>query len=361
MVTYTGLGDNLYRTFGVKVDAPADQVLMWIVDGTDRIPFIDMTEDAGNGNFRINNYTPATTEDRRTENQVHFLTRSGDATLRAGTSDLSTFTITPFPSNATDTSRVLQIETDVFLNGSDTQAGHILDIALPADNTAQARQTAQSSVYLGPLYQNRTVTVTLAYVLRVSGSDLLIDIQLVTAPSDVTIQLNDVATLLNYTAPADVARVDNFVIFQNESGNYTFTGENELLVTFQPHTFDGAMAAVAGAIGATGSASLMNDITVPQPAHSFESVEIPDQTAVTGFEFRTFSPEHFLIHRDVGNLLGRRATQWCYGLALLRAVTEHAVTEPVDFTQGVVLIAPNSTRYKLTVDNAGTLKTEVVT
>ena len=358
VVTYTGLGTSQFRGFGFKVTGPADQVLMWIVDGTERIPFVDMT---AAGNFRLNNYTPATTEDQRTENQLHELTRTGDTILRPGTSDTSTYTITNFPANATDTSRRLQVVTDVLLNGTDTLAGHFVDITLPADNTAQLRQTVDSSVYLGPLYNNRTVTVTLAYTLRVSGADLVIDISLVTAPSDVTIRLDDVDVLLSYTAPADVARVDNFVAFNAGTGAYTFTGENELIFNLAPHTFDNNMEAIGAAIGATGSATQFNNVDLPTPAHSFESVEIPDTTALSGFEFRTYSGTHYLSHSEVAHLLERRAMQWCYGLALLNAVTEHAVTEVIDFTQGIVLISPNSTRYKVTVADDGTLKTEVVT
>ena len=354
VVTYTGLGDNLYRTFGFKVTAAANQVLMWLVDGSTRIPFIDMTSA---GKFRINSYTNETAEDQVITNQAHFLTRSGDTTLRPGTDDTSTYTITAFPANATNTSRFLDFETDILVNGTDTLAGHLFSVSLPADNTAQGRQTVSGTGNLGPLYGNRQIPITIAYELRVSGGDLLVDLQLVSAPSDVTIQLASVSTLLNYTAPGATTRVDNYVVFNDGGGDYTFTGENELLVTFQPHSSLGFNTAVGAAIGTSGAATEFNDINVPINAHIFESVEIPDQTALSGFEFRTFSPDHYLIHRDVANLVTRRATQWCYGLALNRAITEHAVTSVVDFTSGIILTSPDSTRWLLEVDNSGTLKT----
>lgn len=334
----------------------SEQVLMWIVDGSEVIPFVDMT---ASGNFRINHYTPATTEDQVITDRPFFLTRSGDTILTSDGGTTSTYTVSAFPASADHQSRFLQIETDVLVNGTDTGAGHFLDITVPADNTDQDEQTVQSTVNLGPLHGNRSVTVTVGYALRISGSDQLIDFRLLAAPSDVTIRLDNVVAYLSYTAPSAVARVDDFQAFNDGLGAYTFTGENELLVTFQPSTLNNSMDAVAGAITAAGAVTLMNDITVPEPQNSFEAVRIPDTTAISGFEFRTFSPVHFLIHRDLGNLLPRRATQWCYGLALLQAITERVINQPIDFTQGLVLTAPDNGRWLLTVDNTGTLKTEV--
>ena len=353
VVTYTGLSENLHRAFGFKVTAPDDEVLMWIVDGSTRIPFIDITSA---GNVRINNYRSETTQGDHVTNQLHALTRtSGDEFISTATDSVSTFTITNFPSGATETSRSMQIEIDVAVNGTDTLAGHFQDIQLPADNTAQARQTFDASIPLGPLHGNRTVNVTIGYELRVSGSDLLIDFTLVSAPSDVTVRMNDVYTYLSYTPAATTTRVDNFVAFNDEGGTYTFTGEIDFIVSFQPHQFDNAMAAVAGAITSTGTVTLFNDITVPQPAHSFDSVEIPDD-----INFVTILPDHYFIHRDIGALLPRRGTKWAYGLALLEEVTEQQITEQVDFTQGIVLIdTVTSDRYLVTIAN-GTLKHEII-
>ena len=324
VITYTGLGDNLYRSFGIKVGAPADQVLMWLVDGATKIPFIDMT---AAGNFRINSYRNETTQGEPVRNQTHFLTRtSGDALLNTG-GNISTFTIPNYPTGATVASRTMQVDTDIYIGGSDTLAGHLQSIDIPDTNIAQSRQTFDINVGLGPLYNNRSVRATIGYATRVVNDDMVIDFSLISAPSDIHIQMTNVAVFLNYTPAATTARVDNFIAFNDGGGDYTFTGENELLVTFQPHTFDSALAAVGAAIGATGSATQMNDIVVPNPGHSFDSIEVRDDV-----EFRTFSPDHYLIHSDVAHLLTRRATQWCYGLATLRSISELTITEAIDLT-----------------------------
>lgn len=359
VVRYTGLTADLHRCFGFKVSGPADQVLMWIVEDSELVPFVDIT---AAGNFRINNYTPARTENQRVANDFTFLTRtSGDQILRAGDATVSTFTIPNFPANATQTSRFLQIVTDVYLNGSDTLAGHFVRIDLPAENTAAAEQRVDSTVNLGPVYGNRSVTVTLGYTLRVSGSDLLIDVRLISAPSDITIAPENVGVTLDYTAPAAIARVDNYLTFDDGGGTFTFTGEHEFLLCFQPIQNDNAMEAVAVAIDTNGLITQFNDELVIEPENRFEAVETPDQTTFASFEFRTFLPDHFLIHQNLADLIGRRSVQWDYGLAELRSVTEHAFSEAVDFLQGVVLPSPNGTRYVLTVANDGTIKTEVAT
>ena len=356
VVTYTGLGDNLFRTFGFKVNAPADQVLLWIVDGTDRIPYIDMT---AAGNYRVNNYVAATTEDQTVRDQLHTITSTtGQTTLRPGTTDTTTFTITPFPAAARQKSRVLNVNIDIHVNGNDTFAGHLELINLPAENTAQDQQTFTRDIPLGPIHGNRVVRITMGYVLRVSGNDLIMDLQLISAPSDVTVVLDSLIVELNYTAPATTPRVDNFSILQDENGDYTFTGDNEIVITLHPFENLNLINVVPVAVNSSGTFDQLNDANTPIPAHHFGSVEIPDQTALSGFEFRTFAPEHYLSHSDLQTLLGRRTTQWCYGLALLRAITENAVTEEVDFTQGIIIPSPNGTRYKITVADDGTLKTE---
>ncbi len=336
---------------GTESGATADQVLMWIVDGSELIPFVDITS---SGNLRINNYTPSTTEDQVVENQTHFLTRtSGDAVLtQANSASLSTFTLTNFPTDATQKTRLLQVETDVYLSGSNTGAGHFLDITVPAENTAQSTRTVDATANLGPLYGNRNVTITLSYEFRVSGSDLLVDFRLVSAPADVTIELDNVVTLLSYTAPAAVARVDNFVNTTETSSTFTFAGAYEFLISLHPYDALGTMRVVPVAIGSSGTVSLLDDVLVPEPAPGFASVEVPDQTGLSGFEFRTGLADHFFNHDDLTPLLADRATQWFYGLALLRAITENAFTAAVDFTDGIILIgSPNNTRVKLIVDD----------
>lgn len=341
VVTYTGLGTNLYRTFGFKVTAPSDQTLLWLVDGSTRIPYIDVT---ATGNFRINSYRNEIGEDEVITNQSHFLTKTaGPATLAQNDGQVQTFTITNFPANASNTSRTIQVGTDVFLNGVNTQAEHLLTIDLPATNTAQSRRTLDSSIPLGPLHGNRVVNITFGYTLRVSGSDLLIDFNLITAPSDITVDMEDVVVFLNYTAPGAVSRVDNFVNFQDANGDYTFTGENELLVTFHPFQINNLLEAVAAVADSTGNTTEFNDINTPIPAHTFESVEIPNT-----IDFRTFSPTHFLRHSDLSALLGRRNVQWCYGLATLLTVRELSITSAVDFT------APTENTNRLVSVRTGT-------
>ena len=354
VVRYTGLGNSTFRTFSFKVTGPANQVLLWIVDGSEVIPYIDMTS---GGVYRVNNYTPTTTEDQVVSERPVFNTRTGgDEILTRGTGNVSTYTLSNFPANATQTSRYLNFNIDIFVNGSDTQAGDLVIANLPATNAAANQVVLTKDVYLGPLYANRTVRVEIGYTLRVSGGDLLVDFTLVSAPSDVTVRINDVATVLSYTAPAAVARVDNFVTLQDGGGDYTFAGENELLLTFHPFAANSLTNVVPAAINSSGVITELNDRTTPLPA-SFATVEIPDQAALTGFEFRTFAPEHFLVHSDLSHLLLQRTTRWCYGLALLRTVTELAVTSALDFPQGIVLTSPDASRWSLAIDDAGMLVT----
>ena len=335
------------------------QTLLWIVNGSERIPFVDTTT---SGNYRLNNYIAATTQDRAVENESHYITTiSGQQTLRPGTNDTATFTVTPYPASSTQQTRSAQIGLDVLVNGADTQGEHLQFIELPAANTAQDATPFDASIPLGPLYNNRTVNVRMSYAVRISGDDALIDVRLITAPSDVTIRIKDVFVFLSYTAQVAVPRVDNFVILNDGSGDYSYTGTSELLITFHPIANTDIMEVVPVAIlESTSQVTQLNDVNVPQPTHFFESVEIPDTTAFPNFQFRTFSPEHFLIHRDLVALMDRRATQWVYGLALLRAITENAITAQVDFTQGLVLTdTSTSDRYLLSVDN-GQFKHEIL-
>ena len=321
--------------------------LMSLVDDTTLIPFVDVTS---GGTYRINNYRNNTTQGDPVRNQFHRLTlTSGDSVLNTS-GNTSTYTLTNFPAGATATSRTFQIGLDVLVNGADTQAEHLQEIPLPSANTAQPRQTIDASIYLGPLHGNRTVNITIAYVLRVSGSDLLIDVSLVTAPSDVTIRPDNVDVALNYTPAATTTRVDNFITFQDAGGDYTFTGENELLVTFHPFEANNFTSAVGVAADSTGATHEFNDINVPIPPHSFASVEIPDT-----IDFRTFSPVHFLRHSDLSTLLADRNVQWCYGLARLHDIGEFRVTQKVDFLEGIVLIGnTNQTRVNTIVDDSDT-------
>lgn len=354
-VRYTGLGENQYRSFGFRVAGAADETLMWLRDGTTSIPFFRTT---AAGLIQINDYTPATTQDQAVENQTTFLTlTSGTATLTTAAGVVATYTPTAFPASATNAERSMQVGLDVLVNGVDTGAEGLVSFSLPATATAQARQEISHDVFLGPLHGSRTVSVTIGYETRVSGSDLLVDITLVGAPTDVTIRLTDVADLRSYTAPAAVARVDNWRSFGGPSGDYTISGDTNFLFTFQPHNSVHTTEAVGAARNAAGTTVEFNDLTAPLPAAGFDSVEVQTAGQLTGFEFRTFAPDHFLRHSDVAQLLVNSAQQWCYGLAALTANTEHAVTDTVDFTQGIVLTSPDSSRWLITIDDTGTLTT----
>ena len=338
VVTYSGLSENAHRAFGFEVSGPADQVLMWIVDGATRIPYVDIT---AAGLLRINNYSDVTTDGEPVSDQIHFLSRtSGDEFLSVSAGSVSTFTVTAFPVGATNKSRSLQFDIDVAVDGADTQAGTLVSVELPADNTAQVRQTITRSILLGPLHQNRTVSITVGYELRVSGSDLLVDFTLVFAPSDVTVRMGDVAAFLSYVPAATTTRVDNFQSFSDAQGTLTFTGENEFLISFQPHPFDNATNVVAAAIDSAGVTKQLNDLVSPLPAHVFDSVEIPDT-----IEFRTMLPDHFFRHSDLASLLTRRATKWTYGLALLRTVSEARIDDTPRVSSGSGV--PTSTPFRV--------------
>ncbi len=355
-VRYTGLGTNQYRVFGFRVADAADETLMWLREDDVSIPFIRIT---AAGRIQMNNYIPATTTDETQTNQFTFLTlTAGSSTLTTASSSVATYTATPFPASATNTSRSMQVDLDVLVNGVDTQASGFISFDLPDTNTAQARQTISHTINLGPLHGNRAVTVTMGYAFRVSGSDLLIDITYVAGPTDVTISLRDVGDFRTYTAPSAVARVDQWNSFQDGGGDYTVSGDTNFAITFQPHASLNTANALGAARNAAGTTSQFNDISVPLPSGGFDDVEIQTAGALTGSEFRTFAPEHFLLHSDVAALLPNSAQRWCYGLADEQTVTEHAVTEPVEFTQGIILVSPNATRYTLTVADDGTLKTD---
>lgn len=352
VITYTGLSEDLHRAFGFKVNGPANQVLMWLVDGSTRIPYIDMTS---GGNLRVNNYTTETTQGVPVQNETHFLTKTSGDDIVDTSGNISTFTITAFPASATAKSRSLQVGLDVYLNGSNTQAEGLVNIALPAENTAQDRQTIVHDVYLGPLYSNRTVRIELGYTLRVSGSDLLVDFTLVGAPGDISVAPSDVVTLLNYTPASTTTRTDNFVSFDDAGGTYVFAGGQEFLISFQPHHFDNAQAVVAvGRDASTGTVTQLNDLLSPQPSHGFDSVEVPDQVALANFEFRTFLPDHFLVHSDLANLVPNASDKWCYGLALLREVMELAISGQVRFdSDGIIIPSPDQTEWGLGVTDLG--------
>lgn len=344
VVTYSGLSANLHRAFGFKVAAPANQILLWLVDGADRIPFMDIT---AAGRIRINSYTAATVAGQRVENQLTFLSRtSGDEFVTTAAGSLSTFTINAYPSGATNRSRSLQVAANVAVNGVDTQAETFFDIGLPAENTAQPLQTTDVSINLGPLHGNRNVNITVGYTIRVSGQNLLIDFNLVSAPADVSIKFDQVASSLSYTAPATITRTDNFLEFADGLGPHSFSGAAEIIISFQPRTLDNTLAVVGGILS-NGAITLFNDINTPVPANEFDSVEIPDT-----IEFRTMLPDHFFIHSDYNSILPRAAQKWAYGFARLDEKSELRVNGELDFTSFVMVGSPNGTRVRVTMDDS---------
>ena len=353
VVTYTGLGDHLFRTFGLRVSGPADQVLLWYNDGTERIPLIDMT---AAGNYRVNHFTPATTADERVTNQPHSINLiQGTNPLTPGTSAVALFTATPFPTGAANEVRTAQLGLRVFVGGVDSGSGHISEITLPADASDQAEQTFTANIQLGPTHNHRVVTVEMAYSTTDMIGDLHVMLRLLSAPTDVTIQIRNVIVFLSYDVMTTTSRVDNFVAINDRNGTYTFTGENELLISSAPYDSRGVIDVVPVAVDSDGNIDELNDESVPIPQGHFASVTVPAQSALSGFQFRTFAPDHEMRHSELATLLGRRATEWCYGLALARSAGIHAVTETLEFTQSIVLLGnTNNTRVRLTVNDADT-------
>lgn len=348
VITYSGLSNSLQRLFGFKVNAPADQVLMWIVDGSDRIPLVDMTV---GGNYRVNNYTQATTASQPTTETGSLALVSGDTRTIEVNGSNARFIIPDYPAGATVTSRSTQADFDVLVNGVDTGAGHFETFDIPETQVAQDRIQRTFNIYLGPLHGNRSVSVTIDYRFVVAaGPEYRLIFTLQSAPSDVTISVRDVIQTRTYTPAATTTRTDNFVTLQDAGGDYTFTGENELLLSFDPQPQGSTMEVVPAAVDSTGDIDELNDRVVPVPAHGFDSVECPDATTLTNFEFRTARVDHYLRHSDLSTLLADRATQWMYGLARLRTIsTTHAVSEIIDLASGstiggaaITRLAPNA-------------------
>ena len=225
---------------------------------------------------------------------------------------------------------------DVLSNGADTQGEHFETFDVPETATAQDRIQRTFNIYLGRLHGNRTVTVTIDYRFTVpSPTEFRLIFTLQTAPSDVTIRVQDVALTRTYTPAATTTRTDDFEILQDAGGNYTFTGQNELLIAFHPSLVNRTMQVVPAAVDSTGTINELNNRVAPVPAHNFASVEIPDTVALPDFEFRTARVDHYLNHSDLASLLGDRTVQWVYNKAQLRTVaTIHAVSEALDLAAG---------------------------
>ena len=335
--------------------ALADKTLMWIVDGGTNIPFVDITSA---GNIRINNYVPEETTSDIVTDQVHFLTKqSGPATISAGSGN-QRFALTNFPAGATSTSRTLQIDIDVFVNGVDTDASHDQIIELPALNTAQALDTFDASINLGPLHGSRIVNVTVGYEFIVDGPDLDVQLTLVTAPSDVSVNFEgSTAVLLNYTAQNVVARVDNFLNLNSLGGDYTFTGQQEFIISMRPTISSGGhetgyLEVVPVAVGSDGVISQLNDSNIRIPTPLWTDIEVADDIA-----FKTFVADHYFTHAELAGLLQHRTERWAYGLARLQTINSgHSFTQAVDLQSGSTIggspIGPGTVQAELVVYEA---------
>ena len=351
VVRYSGLTNDYRRAFGFKVTAPSDKTLLSLVDGTEVIPYIDMT---AAGNFRVNNYRVGTSPGANVRDEIHFLTRSsGVETLLPGEGTVSTFLVTPYPSGSTARSRTLQIDLESNdANGNPRQSGHLATINLPAENVAQPRRTLVEPV---PIAFGNVPNVTISYETRVVGSDFFVDIRLVSSDSaEISgIRLTNVAARLTYTAASTTTRTDRWIAFTTISANpYVFSGEAELLVSFQPF-FDGNITSIVGVVRESdGNVVQLNDDRSLIP--NIATVEIPDD-----IDFRTLLADHYFIHRDLAHLITRTNTQWVYGLALLREISEYSITGELDFTS-FVMVTPNGRRFRVTMTNAGAFNITVI-
>ena len=336
--------------------ALADKTLMWIVDGGTNIPFVDITSA---GNIRVNNYTPAEEVSTRVDNQAHFLTRaSGDQIVTTAGGSLATFTIPNFPSGATEQLRSLQIGVDVYQQTTDTQAEHLETISIPAINGSQSLQTFDASIPLGPLHGNRVVDVTIGYTFRVVGPDMLVDLTLESAPSGIRVSFdNDTVAFLSYTAQNIVARVDDFRNLNDAAGDYTFTGQQEFILSMRPviggdGEQTGFLEVVPAAVGSDGFIDQLNDTDVRIPTPLWDGIQVADDIG-----FKTFVANHYFRHSEVAGLLQHRTEEWAYGIARLQTINSgHSITEAVDLASGSTIggspIGPGTVQAEVVVYEA---------
>lgn len=336
--------------------ALADKTLMWIVDGGTTIPFVDIT---AAGNIRVNNYTPSETSAQLIDNQVHFLTKqSGPATVSQGSGN-QRFALPNFPSGSTNRSRILEISPEIFVNGVDTGAsGFDPAVNIPTTNTAQALQTVEHTFQLGPLHGNRTVSVTTGYEFIVDGPDLDVRLTVESAPSDVSVNFEgNTAAYLDYTAQNIVARVDNFLNLTDAGGDYTFTGQQEFILSMRPviggdGEQTGYLEVVPAAVGSNGVIDQLNDTNIRIPTPLWDGIEVADDIG-----FKTFVADHYFVHSEVAGLLQHRTERWAYGLARLQTVNAgHSITEAVDLASGSTIggspIGPGTVQAEVVVYEA---------
>jgi hypothetical protein len=322
---YSGLTDDLHRCFGVTVPGPSNTTILSIMDGATAIPFLDMT--AG-GNFRVNDFVPARAQDQQVTGHL------AQATLLSGTGTIavagavSTYTVPAYPANTNNQTRSASVGFDVLVSGSDSLAGGDIALEIPNTVTAQAQRNVDHTFNLG-FPSNRRVDVTIGYEFRVVGPDLVLDLKLVAAPSDITLSVNNVSTFQSYTATSIIPRVDRFTTLRDAQGVFSFTGENEILIAFHPQANNRVEVVPVVIETSTGTITELNDALISVPSPGFDEVRVPDT-----LPFRTFLPDHFLRHTDLSHLLADRATKWVYALARLQEVSQHAFSESVDLAAG---------------------------
>ena len=295
------------------------------MDGATAIPFLDMT--AG-GNFRVNDFVPARAQDQQVTGHL------AQATLLSGTGTIavagavSTYTIPAYPANTNNQTRSASVGFDVLVSGSDSLAGGDIALEIPDTVTAQAQRNIDHTFNLG-FPSNRRVDVTIGYEFRVVGPDLVLDLKLVAAPSDITLSVNNVSTFQSYTATSVIPRVDRFTTLRDAQGVFSFTGENEILIAFHPQANNRVEVVPVVIETSTGTVSRLNDALISVPSPGFDEVRVPDT-----LQFRTFLPDHFLNHPDLVDRVRDRATKWVYALARLQEVSQHAFSESVDLAAG---------------------------
>lgn len=332
VLNYSGLTGDLHRVFGVSVDAAANTTLLSITDGMTQIPFIDMT---AAGNFRVNNFTPARAQDEVVTNHTNFASLDassvGNGTISQGGA-ASTYLVPDYPANTSSQSRTAEVFFDVLSSGANTGAGGGVTFDIP-DTNAASTTDVDHTFNLGPIHGNRSVTATFRFATRIDGGDLLLDVTLQSAPSDITFSVNNVDILQSYTATTIIARVDDFITLQDEGGDFTFSNASELLVTFHPvlNTEKSNMVPVVRD-NVTGTVVQLNDAFIRNPVPGFDAVQVPDT-----IDFRTGLPDHFLNHIDLVNLVNRRDTKWFYGRARLNTVTDRVLTQSIDLASGTTL------------------------
>lgn len=360
VVRYTGLTEVNRRAFGFSVNGPADQVLMWVFDGSTLVPFIDTTTA---GALRINDFTPA-----RTVNELinpsrgrfgEDVTATGDLNLIPGDSNSRrTLLIPNFPSDATQRSRSLHIQFEAFVTSNQGIGLATFDINLPVDNIASP--PVQREFQTIDSFNGGYLTVRIEYVIFVESNQLRVEFRVLSATTDViSVRLLTARLFRSYRANVAEPRVDNYRAFTLDNGGaFTFTGSHEFALAFRNSAAAGRLTVSAvGLTTSSGQIQLLADQEVHDLASVFGTVQIPDAAAVTGYEFRTWLPTGSLNRQNLEDLIGRRSVQWVYGLARLRTATEHVFTEQIDFPSGIVLTSPDDSRWALSVDNAGVIAT----